>query len=382
MLGRDTADLPVTFVEPENASSLCGKSLDWVEAVRPLAVRICLVYDCLYPFTVGGAERWYANLAERLAAEGHAVTYLTLRQWDSDSPPVIDGVEVIAVGPRLSLYNGGRRRIVPPLVFGAGVLWHLLQTRRRYDVVHTASFPYFSVLAAAAARIVRRYRLVVDWHEVWSERVLARVPRAGRRPRSGSAVQRLCLRVPQQAFCFSRLTRHGSATLGVNGTVTRLEGEYDGPLTVGEPLPARAGRRVRRPAHPEKRVLAIPPAIAGPEANSRLRCEIYGDGPDRAACCELWPSSDSRRWSTPPDSSTPSGSSRAFRRALPAAAVTSRGLRAGRPRGGGRGTPSIVVRGPDNAATELVEENGFVAPSASARIWRMSSPRWPTAGLR
>jgi hypothetical protein len=44
-------------------------------------MRICLVYDCLYPHTVGGAERWYRDVAERLAAEGHEVTYLTLRQW-------------------------------------------------------------------------------------------------------------------------------------------------------------------------------------------------------------------------------------------------------------------------------------------------------------
>ena len=27
-------------------------------------MRICLVFDCLYPHTVGGAERWYRNLAE------------------------------------------------------------------------------------------------------------------------------------------------------------------------------------------------------------------------------------------------------------------------------------------------------------------------------
>ena len=33
-------------------------------------VRICIVYDCLYPYTVGGAERFYRNLAERLAADG------------------------------------------------------------------------------------------------------------------------------------------------------------------------------------------------------------------------------------------------------------------------------------------------------------------------
>jgi len=28
-------------------------------------MRICVVYDCLFPYTVGGGERWYRNLAER-----------------------------------------------------------------------------------------------------------------------------------------------------------------------------------------------------------------------------------------------------------------------------------------------------------------------------
>jgi hypothetical protein len=30
-------------------------------------MRICVVYDCLFPHTIGGAERWYRNLAERRA---------------------------------------------------------------------------------------------------------------------------------------------------------------------------------------------------------------------------------------------------------------------------------------------------------------------------
>src|SRR4051812_20113821 len=124
-------------------------------------MRVCLVYDCLFPHTVGGAERWYRNLAERLAANGHEVTYLTLRQWEKE--PDASGFAVRAVGPRMRLYTrGGRRRILPPLVFGAGVLWHLLPSGGRYDAVHTASFPYFSVLAAAAARLGRGFTLVVD----------------------------------------------------------------------------------------------------------------------------------------------------------------------------------------------------------------------------
>src|ERR687891_1207421 len=120
-------------------------------------MRICLVYDCLFPWTIGGGERWYRNLAERLHADGHDVTYLTLRQWDRRARPDVPGVIVRTAGPRMALYVEGRRRIAPPLVFGAGVLWHLLRHGRRYDVVHTCSFPYFSLLAAAAARPLGRF---------------------------------------------------------------------------------------------------------------------------------------------------------------------------------------------------------------------------------
>jgi Glycosyl transferase 4-like domain len=87
---------------------------------------------------------------------------------DNDEEPRLPGVEVVAVAPRMRLHSGGRRRILPPLVFGLGVLRHLIRRERRYDVVHTASFPYFSLLAAAAVRPLTRYRMVVDWHELWT----------------------------------------------------------------------------------------------------------------------------------------------------------------------------------------------------------------------
>ena len=37
-------------------------------------MRVCLVYDCLYPYTIGGAERWYRGLADGLVEHGHSVT--------------------------------------------------------------------------------------------------------------------------------------------------------------------------------------------------------------------------------------------------------------------------------------------------------------------
>ena len=164
-------------------------------------MRICLIYDCLFPYTVGGAERWYRNLGERLAADGHEVTYLTLRQWDRDEHAEVPGVRVVDVGPRLGLYTpGGRRRILPPLAFGLGVFAHLMRRDARYDVVHTASFPYFSLMAAAALRGPKRYRLVVDWFEVWSRDVLAGIPGRPWRPHRCCRASALPARAPARVL--------------------------------------------------------------------------------------------------------------------------------------------------------------------------------------
>jgi hypothetical protein len=43
------------------------------------AVRVCIVYDCLYPYTIGGAERRYRSLAERVVSRGHEFTFRTRR---------------------------------------------------------------------------------------------------------------------------------------------------------------------------------------------------------------------------------------------------------------------------------------------------------------
>src|SRR5580692_13135986 len=202
-------------------------------------MRVCIVYDCLFPHTVGGAERWYRDLAERLAVEGHEVTYLTLRQWRRNECAQIDErVRVVRAGPRMALYTAsGRRRILPPLVFGLGVFVHLLGRGRRYEVIHTCAFPYFSLLAAAAVRPLMGFDLVVDWFEVWS-RAYWREYLGVAGGRVGELVQRLCALVPQRAFCFSELHAERLRKAGLRGPVTVLRGLYAGSTEPPTPRPA------------------------------------------------------------------------------------------------------------------------------------------------
>jgi glycosyltransferase involved in cell wall biosynthesis len=340
-----------------------------VLALSAASMRICLIYDCLFPYTVGGAERWYRNLAERLADEGHEVTYITLRQWERGERAEVPGVRVVTAGPRMALYtSGGRRRILPPLVFGAGVLWHLLRNGGAYDVVHTASFPYFSLLAAGLARPRGRFRLVVDWHELWTREYWLDYlgPVAGR---MGNAIQALCLRVPQRAFCFSALHGRRLREARVNGPLTVLEGEYDGPLEPREPLPAEpvvvfAGRHI-----PDKRVPALIPALAlARERVPGLRATIYGDGPERDEVLRLRRQHDLEDVLDVPGFVDAECVETALARALCMVLPSRReGYGMVVVEAAALGTPSVVVAGPDNAAADLIAEgeNGFVAPSAA-----------------
>jgi glycosyltransferase involved in cell wall biosynthesis len=220
-------------------------------------MRVCLVYDHLFPSTVGGGERWMRDLAERLAGAGHEVTYLTMRHWPEGQAPSLPGVRVEALTDAGRVYRDERRTLGPPLRFGLALLRHLWRHGRRYDVVHTASFPYFGVLAAAAARRRRRYVLVVDWFEVWTRAYWQRY--AGRiAGTAGWVVQRLCVAVPHRANCISRLSAERLVAEGYRGTPTVLPGLYAGATEptaaadVDPDLVVYAGRHVR-----EKRIDAL-----------------------------------------------------------------------------------------------------------------------------
>jgi glycosyltransferase involved in cell wall biosynthesis len=330
-------------------------------------VRICIVYDCLYPYTIGGAERFYRSLAERLAAEGHVVTYVTLRQWARGESADLPGVRVVEAGPRMALYTRGRRRMLPPLVFGLGVLRHLARRGHEYDVVLSGSFPYFPLIAAAGVRKRHGFRLLVDWPEVWTRDYWREY--LGRLGGVGWSVQRRCIRVRQQALCPSELHARRLREGRVGGPVTVYRGLYDGDAAAStpraaEPVVVFVGRHI-----PEKQVTAIVPAfVRARQELPGLRCKIFGDGPDRPKVIRQLADAGLGDVIRAPGFVDREEVERSLSGALCLVLPSRReGFGLVVVEAASRGVPSIVVAGPDNAATELVEDgvNGVVAPSAS-----------------
>jgi glycosyltransferase involved in cell wall biosynthesis len=153
--------------------------------------------------------------------------------------------------------------------------------------------------------------------------------------------------------------------------ITILPGVYDGPLEPHEPwapdpVVVFAGRHI-----PEKQVPAIPPAIAvARERLPELQAVILGDGPDRAKVTGLVGELGLEAVVEIPGFVATEVVERDLSRALCLLLPSRReGYGLVVVEAASRGTPTVVVAGPDNAAVELIDEgqNGFVAPSASAQ---------------
>lgn len=331
-------------------------------------MRVCLVYDHVFPQTVGGAERWMRDLALALAGAGHEPTYLTLRHPGATRPEIA-GVRVLELAEARRVYGEGRRTLGPPFRFGLAVARHLARHGREYDVIHLASFPYFPLLAAGALRRRARYALVVDWHEVWTRGYWQHY--AGRATGiAGWLVQKACLRIPHTAHCMSALNAGRLVAEGYRGEPTVLPGLYAGPVEptqgdlVDPDLVVYAGRHI-----PEKRVGALVRAVALAQGERPgIRLEVYGDGPalepveTLVRALEL---GDTVAFhGRQPEEKIAAALSRA---ACVATASEREGYGLVVVEAAARGTPSVVVAGPENAATELVREgvNGAVAPDPS-----------------
>jgi glycosyltransferase involved in cell wall biosynthesis len=105
-------------------------------------MRILLVTH-FYPAHGGGVERVAAQLAQRMATQGHEIVWCAS---DADEPPAMPGVQAV---PMRSFHAVERLSGFPYPVWSPGALLRLARCLRQADAVHVHDNLYFGSLAAA-----------------------------------------------------------------------------------------------------------------------------------------------------------------------------------------------------------------------------------------
>lgn len=129
-------------------------------------MKIAYVYDAVYPWEKGGAQKRIWELAKRLA-DSHDIHLYGMHYWDG--PPVIEreGVTFHGVCEPYELYTDGRRSIRQALLFAGRLAEPLIQ--ESFDVIDCQQFPYFPVVTTKLHEVARQSELVVTWYELWDD---------------------------------------------------------------------------------------------------------------------------------------------------------------------------------------------------------------------
>jgi glycosyltransferase involved in cell wall biosynthesis len=249
-------------------------------------LRIAYVYDALYPFRQGGAERRYHELARRMAAD-HEVHMVS---WGHPAPvpAALDGLTVHAVGRAPELYgDDGRRTVREAAAFAVRLVPALL--RLRVDVIDCSATPYLPVYGCAAAARATRTPLVVTWHEYWGEYWHSYLPDRPLVARAAQLAEARCRSLGDRVVAVSAFTARRVAVDG-RGPAPQVVGNGVDLASIDAASPAAdeidvlfVGRLIA-----DKRVDDLLRALARLRSDGlEVRAAVVGDGPERTNLAAL-----------------------------------------------------------------------------------------------
>lgn len=250
-------------------------------------MKIAFIYDAVYPWVKGGAEKRVYELAIRLVQRGHDVHWYSLGWWwpeNGETDMVMDGIHLHGVSNPVELYSEDRRSIKEALIFSLKLLNPLM--KEDYDVVDCQGFPFFSCFTAKIHSAVGKSKLIITLHEVWGDYWYTYLGKPGI---FGVVVERAMLSLTDNIITVSSKTKMDlknikkseNSIIIPNGIdfdhITEIKASNEGSDLIF------AGRLIK-----EKNVDILINSISRiKEKFPDIRCLIIGDGPEREKLEEL-----------------------------------------------------------------------------------------------
>lgn len=170
-------------------------------------MKIAYIYDAVYPWVKGGAEKRIYELSRRLTKRGHEVHCYGMKWWTGEDEILKDNVHLHGICPPMPLYSNGKRSISQAAFFAG----KLLALRTDCDVMDCQNFPYLSCFSAKLLTSLRGQKLFITWHEVWGDYWRSYL---GEKGRAGQAVEWAAARLTDHNVAVSIRTQRELLSLG------------------------------------------------------------------------------------------------------------------------------------------------------------------------
>jgi len=131
-------------------------------------MKIAYIYDVIYPYVKGGAEKRFWELAKRLSKSGHQVHLYGMKSWDGEPCFIKEGVHIHGIGRNRKLYlENGIRDIRQISSFTLNILPALM--KERFDIIDCNAFLYLPFFPVKLYCLLTNTALVITWQEVWAK---------------------------------------------------------------------------------------------------------------------------------------------------------------------------------------------------------------------
>lgn len=248
-------------------------------------MKLAFVYDAVYPWVKGGAEKRIYELGRRLAQQGHEVHVFGIKWWEGPDVITNEGMVLHGVCGKMELYVTGRRSIYEAIIFSIELIPHL--AKEKFDMIDISVFPYFSCFSVKLISILRRTPVIFTWHEVWGDYWYEYLGKIGF---FGKIIEIIVSKLASESIAVSDMTKKGLIKLGISDKNIHIVPNGIDLKKIGEIKPSLnkcdiifAGRLIK-----EKNIDILIEAINHARKTiSDIRCNIIGDGPEKDRLMQL-----------------------------------------------------------------------------------------------
>jgi glycosyltransferase involved in cell wall biosynthesis len=244
-------------------------------------MKIAFIYDAIYPWIKGGAEKRIYQLAKGLADKGHEVHWYGVGWWWPESGKKdmeMDGIKLHGVCKPMELYGDDKRSIKEAIYFALMILFKL--RAGRYDIIDCQGFPFFSCFTVGFNSFFGRSTLVLTLHEVWNDYWYEYLGKAGF---FGKLTEKLMVRLTDKIITVSDKTKDDLRKIKSSEKAVVIPNGIDlAEINQIKPSPAKSdiifvGRLIKE----KKADLLIKSLVRIKDNFPDVKCTIIGEGPEK-----------------------------------------------------------------------------------------------------